>query len=285
MPVTVGVLHPGMMGSSLAAAARFGGARVLWCSENRSRDTESRAEEDQLEAVKDLTSLLDQSDVVISICPPEVASDLAREVASRGFAGVYLDANAVSPDTARAIGRIVEEGGARYVDGGVVGPPARSPGGAILYLSGEYTAEIEAIFDGTLVETHSLTGPDGKASKCGDASAVKMAFAAWTKGTSALLLAVRALAEAEGVSDGLLHAWSRKSPGLDDRSRGTAALTAPKAWRFEAEMDEIAATFSARGLPSGFHRGAAEIYGRMSEFKDGSANLESVLAALLRATR
>ena len=119
--------------------------------------------------------------------------------------------------------------------------------------------------------------------KTTSASALKMCYAAYTKGSSALLLAVRALAEAEGVADALLEEWSISQPDLLKRVEGTARGTAGKAWRFVGEMEEIAATFEAQGLPGGFHQAAAEAYGRMSSLKDAAdAGLDDVLKALLR---
>lgn len=275
MGTTIGLLHPGEMGSSVGAAARAAGNEVLWCSAGRSERTRVRAEEDGLVAVDGLSQLVERSEIVVCVCPPAAAPSVAVAVAESNFSGVYLDANAVSPDTARAIAEIASGSGASFVDGGIVGPPARAEGRTILYVSGSAAGVIETAFQGSLLETH-VVGPD-----VGEASAVKMAFSGWTKGSAALLLAARALAEAEGVTEGLLHAWSRFGPDLAVRVERTAAGTAPKAWRFAPEMREIAKTFSGAGLPSGFHEGAAEIYERMEEFKDGRADLERVLRALL----
>jgi 3-hydroxyisobutyrate dehydrogenase-like beta-hydroxyacid dehydrogenase len=114
------------------------------------------------------------------------------------------------------------------------------------------------------------------------ASALKMAYAAYTKGSSALLLAVNALAEAAGVRDALVQEWEISQPGLAKRSERTAAGTSRKAWRFVGEMQEIARTFAAAGLPDDFHLGAAELYRRMAELKDlPPAELEVVLQHIL----
>jgi hypothetical protein len=105
----------------------------------------------------------------------------------------------------------------------------------------------------------------------GAASALKMAYAAVTKGTSALLLAVRALAASEGVDEALLAEWGRSQPELPKRSESAARDSARKAWRFVGEMDEIAAAFEAAGLPGGFHQAAGEIYQRLAGYKDVAA--------------
>ena len=131
---------------------------------------------------------------------------------------------------------------------------ARRPGSTRLYLSGPAAASIQNLFDGTPLDARLVPGDTGSA------SAVKMAYAGWTKGSAALLLAVRALADAEGVSDVLLAEWELSQPGLLARARGAAESAAAKGWRWTGEMEEIAATMAAVGLPSGFHLAAAEIF-------------------------
>ena len=109
-----------------------------------------------------------------------------------------------------------------------------------------------------------------------------MCYAAYTKGSSALVMAVRALAESNGVTEALLAEWDLSQKGLRDSSERTALGTSPKAWRFEGEMLEIASTFDAAGLPAGFHRAAAEIYERMAHFKnEDPASLDQVIETLL----
>jgi 3-hydroxyisobutyrate dehydrogenase-like beta-hydroxyacid dehydrogenase len=264
---TIGLLHPGEMGSSVGAAGRANGGRVLWTSEGRSASTRARAAADGLEDAGSLAALVAASDVILSVCPPDAAADLARTVSALGFSGVYVDGNAVSPATAREVGSIVEKTGATYVDGGIIGPPARTRGTTRLYLSGQAALRVAALFDGG----------------AGAASAVKMAYAAWTKGSSALLLAVRALAAAEGAEPALLGEWKRSQPDLPARSEAAAKGNSRKAWRFVGEMDEIAATFAGAGLPDGFHRAAGEIYRRMEGYKDAPPpSIEELARALLK---
>ena len=148
--------------------------------------------------------------MIVSLCPPHAAVEVARPLAS--FDGIYVDANAISPATARAVAGLVR----RYVDGGVVGPPPRSPGTTRLYLSGPEAAPVAGLFAGTTVEPVVVSAEPTAA------SAVKMAYAAWSKGTAALLLAIRALARAEGVEDALLAEWARSLPELLDRSEAAA---------------------------------------------------------------
>src|SRR2546421_8577827 len=120
---TIGLLHPGEMGASVGRAARANGHRVLWASEGRGPDTAARAAGAGLEDAGTLRALGSASDVVLSVCPPHAAGDVARGVAAAGFRGLYVDGNAVAPATARALGTLIEKAGATFVDGGIVGPP------------------------------------------------------------------------------------------------------------------------------------------------------------------
>ena len=120
---------------------------------------------------------------------------------------------------------------------------------------------------------------DGEATA---ASALKMAYAAYTKGSSALLLAVNALARSAGVWEELQREWEISQPDLPKRSAGSARGTSRKAWRFVGEMHEIAATFEGEGLPGDFHKAAAEVYERMAELKDlPPSDLQAVLGKIL----
>ena len=250
----VGVLHPGEMGSAVGHCLAARGHTVLWASQGRGPQTAERARSCGLHDVGTAAAMARQADVIFSVCPPHAALDVAASV--RGFRGTYADANAVSPQTAREVAAIVEGGGSSYVDGGLIGPPPVSPGSTRLYLSGPAADSVRSLFDGTALDARLVQGD------IGSASAVKMAYAAWTKGSAALLLAVRALADAEGVSDILLAEWELSQPGLQGRSRGAAESAAAKGWRWTAEMEEIAATMGAAGLPQGFHLAAAEIFGQ-----------------------
>ncbi len=261
---TIGLLNPGEMGAAVGASARADGAHVLWASEGRGAATRGRAEAAGLEDAGTLAELARRSEVILSICPPDAAADVARAVAALRFSGLYVDGNAVAPATAREIGGIVEKAGARFVDGGIIGGPPQRRGATRLYLSGEGAARVAALFPGGPLE--ALVVPGGP----GAASALKMAYAAWTKGSAALLMAVRALADAEAVGDVLLAEWKLSQPDLPERCEKAVRNSSRKAWRFVGEMHEIAATFAAAGLPDGFHEAAAEIYERLAPWKDAA---------------
>ncbi len=273
---TVAILNPGAMGVTIGAAAKAGGSTVLWAAQGRGAATRARAEAAGLEARDNLAAVLAESDVVLSVCPPHAAVDLAHEVAGLGFAGLYVDGNAVAPATALEIGQRVEVAGARFIDGGIIGPPARHAGSTRLYLSGDGAPEAARLFQGSVLA----------AIVCGErpgaASALKMCYAAWTKGSAAMLMAVRAAAEAEGVSAALTDEWALSMPGLEAKSEDAAGHSAAKAWRFAGEMREIADTFAANGLPAGFHQAAAELYDCLASFKDAAdlVALDAVIEVL-----
>jgi 3-hydroxyisobutyrate dehydrogenase-like beta-hydroxyacid dehydrogenase len=256
------------MGASLAAVCD--GTR-LWCGDGRSSATRARAEGAGLVDVGSLAALAARAEVIVSVCPPGAAIDVAHQVAAAGFHGIYVDVNAVAPATARLIGGQFE----RFVDGGVVGPPVHSAGSTRLYLSGDVAPEVAELWAGSPLETRVVEGGPGAA------SAVKVCYAAWTKGTAALLLTIRALAVAEGVEDALLAEWATSLPSLGAQSQRAATGNAPKAWRFAGELGEIADGFAAHGLPDGFGRAAAEVYERLAGFKDtAEITLDAVIDTL-----
>jgi len=245
--VRVGLLHPGEMGAAIGALLVERGHDVLWCPEGRSEATARRAAAAGLHAVPSMQ----EAEAILSVCPPHAALDVARSLA--GATALVIDANAVSPMTADRIGELIGE---RWADGGIVGPPPRREGTTRLYLSGPRAVEASLLFEGTVLEPVVLEGSPVAA------SAVKMAYAAWTKGSAALLLAALDTARATGVEDALRSEWRRSQPDLDARSQSAAASAAAKGWRWVGEMHEIAATFAAAGLPAGFHEAAAEMFDR-----------------------
>ena len=250
--MAIGLLHPGEMGSAVGETLLAAGRHVLWASAGRSSETVARAEQAGLEDVGTADELARRSEVILSVCPPHAALDVARSVA--GFEGIFVDANAVSPATAREIGAAIE---GRFVDAGIIGPPPREAGTTRLYLAGPDAEDVALLFDRTMLEAWVISDEPGAA------SALKMVYAAWTKGTAAMLIAIRALARAENVEDALLEEWRLSLPELIDRSGAAARSADRKGWRWVAEMEEIASTFASAGLPDGFHKAAAEVFRRV----------------------
>jgi 3-hydroxyisobutyrate dehydrogenase-like beta-hydroxyacid dehydrogenase len=253
--VTVGLLHPGEMGAALGGALNERGRKVVWASAGRSAATAARARSAGLEDVGSIAEVMRLSDVILSVCPPHVAADVARSI--QGFDGIFVDANAIAPATTRAIAADID----RFVDGGIIGPPPRSRGTTRLYLAGHEATVVADVFAGTAVDARVVSN------NVGDASALKMVYAAWTKGTAALLLAISDVAQFNGVDEALHEEWHLSLPELVDLLPRAAQSASAKGWRWVGEMEEIAATFAAAGEPAGFHEAAAEIFrqGEMTE--------------------
>jgi hypothetical protein len=215
------------MGATVGDALRAAGHTVLWASEGRSVATRARAR--GFEDAGTVAALAARSDVVFSIVPPHAAREVALAV--QPFGGIYVDANAIAPETARGLAA------GRFVDGGIIGgPPAPH-----LYLSGAEADAVAALFEGSPIPARVVR----------DASALKCAFAGWTKGSTALRLAVREYARRTGVEAALL---AELDLAVDEER------VARKAWRFVGEMEEIANALADEDLPPGFHEAAAEIY-------------------------
>jgi Domain of unknown function (DUF1932)/NAD binding domain of 6-phosphogluconate dehydrogenase len=257
----IGLLHPGEMGAAVAGCLTARGLGVGWVPAGRSPATAGRATAAGLAAVAGIPELAARAGLILSICPPHAALECARAVAGSpgGFPGIFVDANAISPATARQVAAIAEQAGASYVDGGIIGlPPGGRAGATRLYLAGPRAGEVADLFTGTALDARVIEVTPGSVA----ASAVKMAYAGWTKGTAALILAVRGLASAEDVEDVLLAEWALSQPDLATRSAGAAQSAAAKGWRWTGEMEEIAASMAAVGLPGGFHQAAADIFRR-----------------------
>jgi 3-hydroxyisobutyrate dehydrogenase-like beta-hydroxyacid dehydrogenase len=276
MTEKIGILHPGDMGISVAVAGQKGGSEVYWVSEGRSGQTRERAEQHGLMDMGTLEGLCRNCTMVISVCPPHAAEEVAQQVLAHGFQGVYVDGNAISPQRAERIGERMAERGVSFVDGGIIGGPAWQPGTTWLYLSGREAERVADCFQGGPLETEVIGEQIGKA------SALKMCYAAYTKGTTALLCAILGAAEGLAVRPELEAQWSRDEAKFAEQTGQRVRRVTAKAWRFAGEMEEIAATFEGVGLPGGFHLAAAEVYRRLANFKgEATPELAAVLAALL----
>ena len=261
----VGVLHPGAMGAAVGSALRPRAGAVIWAAAGRSRATSKRAELADLIGVPDVPALARRSNVIVSVCPPHAARDVAAEVAAAldpGLAGtghgapVYVDANADSPATVRAIGDLL--GPDRVVDGAIIGPPAWEHGQTVLWLSGPAADEVADLFAGSPFAARVL------GAELGTASALKACFALQSKALPAIWLEIAAAARAAGVEEELREELGRTHVDYAG-ALAAAAAAAPRAWRFAGEMDEAADTMAALDLPDGFSRAAAEIYRRLAD--------------------
>ncbi|MGH9212045.1 MAG: NAD(P)-binding domain-containing protein [Acidimicrobiales bacterium] len=275
--VTIGVLHPGEMGAAVGAEARRGGARVVWCPTGRSQATAARARRAGLEPVDDLAKLLNMVDIVLAICPPTAAQQVAIQVAQHGYKGLYVEANATSPQRCRRIAERFARSGAHVLDAAIFGPPPRAGvSDAALYLAGQRTDQetVADIFADTAVEPIRVDGDIGAA------SALKMAYSGYQKSARVLAAMAHALAARHGVTKHLIAEarHDTTSPlGEPDQLRSIAAL----AWRWTPELHEIADALDGDELPTDLALGVASILFRWHDDKDNwNLPLDTVLARL-----
>jgi 3-hydroxyisobutyrate dehydrogenase-like beta-hydroxyacid dehydrogenase len=264
--VTVGLIHPGEMGAAVGATLRGVGETVLWASAGRSAATVEGAQQAGLEDVGSVQELSQRCDLLICLCPPHAAVAVAEAVPA--FPGIYVDANAISPARARALAASA----AMWT--GVSSDRRRVTGDNSLYLSGLEAGSVAEVFGGTTLAATVVSDQPGVA------SALKMAYAAWTKGSAALLLATRAVARADGVEEALLREWRTSRPHLEEQSAAAAGSALREGWRWIGEMEEIAQTFAAADLPDGFHLAAAEMYRRAANEAVDAENPDPLFATI-----
>ncbi|WP_394427233.1 NAD(P)-dependent oxidoreductase [Streptomyces sp. SGAir0957] len=259
---TVGILHPGSMGAAVAACATRNAADVLWCEAGRSPASAQRADLAGLTPVATLDELLDTSDIVISLCPPAAAEDLAHEVAEHRFTGVYVEANAINPERSQRIAALLEPT-ATVVDGGVVGSPPTGGKTPTLYLSGPVhaTTAVEKLFIGADVHTKVLGG------EVGQASALKLSYAAFQKASRVLVALSTGLARHHGVDQELLAVAAKRQDSYLSEPEYVAKAAA-RAWRWGPEMNEVGDALEDAGLPPDLLRAAAVTLARWDEAKD-----------------
>jgi len=260
---TVAVLHPGQMGAAVAAQIQRTDIPVLWCPRGRSDSTVERATAAGLEPRTDLAALLAAADIVVSICPPEFAEDLASSVAGHQYAGVYVDANAISPQRCQRIEKLLVSSGARFIDASIIGPPPSDDRPARMYLAGARpdTADVANLFVGTAIDAVEVDN------RVGSASALKMAFASYQKSTRTLSAVAHALASRHDVTQHLLAEASRTSTSpLADP--GYIPSVAARAWRWAPEMNEIADTLTADGIPADLATATATVLAAWADDKD-----------------
>jgi 3-hydroxyisobutyrate dehydrogenase-like beta-hydroxyacid dehydrogenase len=244
------------MGARIGVAAC---GEVMWASEGRSGATARRAALGGFRDVGTLPELVAASEVILSLCPPAIAEDVASAVGAAGFRGLFVEANAIAPARCERIAAVLSDHGGRVVDGAVIGSNSLN-----LYLSGDPddVAVAAELFADSEVNTLRLEGGVGAA------SALKMAFGGWNKIGIALTAQAYAIARAYGVEDAL----AREGVESDRLVRA-----GQKAWRWSPEMDEVAATCESLGLPDGIAHGAAAVFVRWSDHRDKPARLDELL--------
>ncbi len=286
---TVGLLSPGDMGHTIGGVLHAHGVRVLTYLGDRSERSKALAAQAGMEDTPSLDDLVTASDVLLSVLVParavEVAGQVAAAIERTGADLLYVDCNAIAPATVEQIGERMLAAGARFCDAGIVGPPPRKPGTTRFYASGPGAPEFAGL---------SAAGLDVRVigERIGQASGLKMCYAALTKGLIALGTELLVAAHLMGLDDALREEQQESIPAVLSWLEGSIPGMPPKAYRWVGEMEEIAATFSALGMTPRMLEGAADMYrlvettplGRETpETRDPSRDAYGVVAALAKA--
>jgi 3-hydroxyisobutyrate dehydrogenase-like beta-hydroxyacid dehydrogenase len=286
---TVAIMSPGDMGQAVGALLAGQGLRVVTCLDGRSERTRTLAAEAGIEALADEAALVQEADILLSILVPAeavtLASRIARALRGSGTDLLYVECNAIAPQTAQRIGRLIEDAGGRFVDAGIIGPPPRGRPSPRFYASGTHVGAFARLRDHGL-DVRPVGGEPGQA------SAVKMCYAALTKGSCALMTELSIAAERLGVQDALQSELAFSQPHHLEWMKRWVPDMVPKAHRWVGEMEEIAETFAATGQTPLTFAGVAEIYrfvattaiGRRSpeDWAGGERRYEEVVRELAR---
>ncbi|BBD57655.1 6-phosphogluconate dehydrogenase NAD-binding protein [Nostoc sp. HK-01] len=258
MPIqTVGILSPGDMGQAIASVLNHNGLRTIAALENRSQRTRQLAAAANIEDVGSLTQLVIESDIVLSVLVPAAAAEVAQQVAAVisnvGKQILYVDGNAIAPQKVKTIAQIIESSGATFVDASIIGPPPRVPGRTRIYASGKQAVEFQQL---------SNYGLDIRVigDEIGQASGLKMSYAALTKGLTAISTELLIAAHRLGLDEELWSEVSSSQPELAHILARSIPSMTPKAHRWVGEMEEIAETFKELGLTERIFYGAADVY-------------------------
>ncbi len=276
---TVGILSPGEMGAGVGGALRASGLSVLTCLAGRSPASHERARAAGIEDVSDLATLVERCDLILSILVPARARGVAAQVGdaarSAGADTVLADCNAIAPQTVQAMEVDLEGSGVTLVDAGIVGGPPRNGQGPRVYASGS-AAHLLGELDGRGIDVVDV-GPE-----IGKASAVKMCYAAMTKGTTALRTALLVAARRLEVYDELIAEMENsQAAALGAAEQGMRRLP-NVAYRWIGEMEEIASTFEHVGVTPDFHTGAAQVFREVDATFARDANLSDLADAVNR---
>jgi len=256
MSLIVAVIAPGMMGSAVGKRLTSSGLEVRTLLSGRSAGTLRRAADAGMRGVE--PGQIAEADFILSIVPPAEALPLAETLAPALRAArrkpIYVDCNAVSPQTVLRIDHVVRETGTSFVDGGIIGPPPEPDSSKTrIYLSGPDAGKA-AVLAGYGLSMPLQPGPVGAA------SAMKMSYAGITKGFTALGAAMMLAATRAGTADALIAEMAVSQPALLNWLTGQMPKMHSKAYRWVAEMEEIAAFVGADRPGAGFYETAARLY-------------------------
>lgn len=270
---TIALMSPGDMGHSVGALLKRHGARVVSALDGRSQRTMDLAKGAGIEPMESDVEMIETADLLLSIVAPAGAAALADRLAEAISAAkrdiVYVDCNAVAPDTAVRIGAVIERAGGQFVDAGIVGPPPRHDSRATrFYASGLKAGSVARLNDFGL--DIQVIGD-----RVGDASALKMCYAALNKGTIALMTGISVMAERLGVEASFDQELQLSQEAVRQRMHRQVPGMVPKAHRWIGEMEEIAKTFDAANLTPAVFEGIADIYRLVAEHPIASVSPEA----------
>jgi 3-hydroxyisobutyrate dehydrogenase-like beta-hydroxyacid dehydrogenase len=267
-----------MMGSAVGKRLADNGIEVRTALAGRSEATVARAKAAGMRGVSD--EQIAASDFILSILPPGDALGLAERLApvlrGAGKKPIYVDCNALDPATVLRIARVVQETGATFVDGGIVGGPPRPGYSPRIYLSGEGAAQVAELTKFGL-EMPVQPGPIGAA------SAMKMSYAGITKGFTALGAAMMLAASRAGTAEDLKAELSSSQPALFGWLTRQVPGMYSKAYRWVAEMEEIAQFVGEDPAARNFYEGAARLYERLAADFEGERKEIAALDAFCKS--
>ena len=254
---TVGILSPGDMGQAIASVLNQNGLKTIAALDDRSQRTRQLAAAANIQDVGSLTQLVIESDVVLSVLVPAAATEAANLVAevisNVGKQILYVDCNAVAPQKVKRIAQVIESVGVTFVDASIIGPPPRVPGRTRIYASGKQAVEFQQLRNYGL--DIRVIGDE-----IGQASGLKMSYAALTKGLTAIGTELLIAAHRLGLDEQLWEEVSSSQPELAAILTRSIPSMTPKAHRWIGEMEEIAETFQEVGLTERIFYGAADVY-------------------------
>ncbi len=254
---SIGVMSPGDMGQAIAQQLKNKGYKVCTALDNRSARSKKLAQEAGLSDVGSIAQLTEQCDVILSVMnpgsAPAFAADVAQALKVNKRSPLVVDCNAIAPTTMQAIAAQITAAGGRCADGGIIGPPPRGTAKTTLYVSGPDARALEQIATPQITVTVM-------SDRVGDASAIKMCYAAMTKGVQALGLELLVAARRLGVDAALEAQFKASRSDVYNWVVGALPVMPPKAYRWVPEMLEIAKTFEAAGMTPRIFEGAADMY-------------------------
>src|SRR5271170_9464 len=257
MGITVAVMAQGTMGAGVGKRLAERGAAVRTLLSGRSEASAGRAKAAGMTPAADERDLLAGADYFLSILPPAEAEGLASRLApalqSLAKKPVYVDCNAISPQTAERVAAIVEPTGAVFVDGGIIGGPPRDGYSPAIYASGQDAKRTEALKDYG-IDWRIIEGPIGAA------SGLKMSYAGITKGTTAIAAAMLLGAARFGCAEALIAELSASQPEMLKRMQRGIPGMYDKAYRWVGEMEEISDFLDANPASSGMYENIARLY-------------------------